>query len=258
MNNSFSKKIKKINSIKGKHKDCEFVVFGGGPSIEKINNLRFLNNKVVISCNYKKNNIKADYHLLHDPLSIMWWEKNNVDANNSNLIFSDICVQYLEYNDSNINKNEKIIALNKTHVRDRWLGDVPLQEYLNQLTYLSRKSNKNFYYLNSPFYKFKEKFGIGVENNAVADKWYGSGFLAIETAIYLGAKKVYLVGFDGGQSHSYENNPSDRHYRMKNKTLYHWQPHTSHLKSLSKKVEIILVNPEYSIYNGYTTGVLKL
>ena len=85
--------------------------------------------------------------------------------------------------------------------------------------------------------------------------WYGSGFLLIDLALFLGASKIFLAGFDGGQSHSYKNYPSDRHYRMKNRTLSHWHQHRGRLSELSKKTEIILVNPEYSVYNGIVQGV---
>ena len=79
--------------------------------------------------------------------------------------------------------------------------------------------------------------------------------LAIETAVYLGASKIYLVGFDGGQNHSYDNNPSHRHFKMKNRSMSHWNQHRDKIKQLKKEVSLVLVNPQYSIYNDLIQGV---
>jgi hypothetical protein len=254
MNQDFQKKLKQLSNIKNKHRNKEFVVIGGGPSIEHISgDNKLFNNKITIACNFKKSDIQADYHLLHDPLAIMWWKKNNVDLE-SNLVFSDICKNYNLYN-SHKNPDKMKIALNTSHIRDRWLGDVPLVEYLNQISFLARNKDTSFYYVESPFYKFYENFNMKKTKNRISEKWYGSGFLAIDTAIYLGAKKIYLVGFDGGQNHSYENNPSHRHFRMKNRNITHWNQHRERIKQIKKEVSLVLVNSHYSIYNDLIEGV---
>ena len=251
----FKSKISGIHSLREKHKGKEFVVFGGGPTIENFRNHNgFLDDKIVLCCNYKMDFINADYHMLHDPLSVMWWKKNNVDIEKSKVIFSDICLNYQKYNSDGKGKNP--VALNPTHVRDEWLGDIPVQEYLSQMINCAKTSEDKFFYLVSPFYRLKERHNIVDENNSISMKgWYGSGFLLIDLALFLGASRIFLVGFDGGQSHSYENNPSDRHYRMKNRNITHWYQHRSRLYELSQKTEIILVNPEQSVYNGIVQGV---
>ena len=71
----FKSKISGIHSLREKHKGKEFVVFGGGPTIENFRNHNgFLDDKIVLCCNYKMDFINADYHMLHDPLSVMWWK----------------------------------------------------------------------------------------------------------------------------------------------------------------------------------------
>ena len=184
----------------------------------------------------------------------MWWKKNNVDIEKSKVIFSDICLNYQKYNSDGKGKNP--VALNPAHVRDEWLGDIPVQEYLSQMINSAKTTEDKFFYLVSPFYRLKERHNIVDENNSISMKgWYGSGFLLIDLSLFLGASRIFLVGFDGGQSHSYENNPSDRHYRMKNRNITHWYQHRSRLYELSQKTEIILVNPEQSVYNGTVQGV---
>lgn len=257
MIDSFRATIQQVSELKSSRQGEEFVVFGGGPSIEDFRrqNKDFLKDKVTLCCNYKMDFIKADYHMLHDPLSIMWWRKNNVDLENSKIILSDICINYDKYNTTeNIKKNP--VALNQTHVRDEWLGDIPLQEYISEMMHNTKDRKDKFYYVVSPFYKLKERHGVFDESNDISMKgWYGSGFLLIDLALFLGASKIFLVGFDGGQSHSYENNPSDRHYRMKNRNITHWHQHRERLSKLREKTKIFLVNPENSVYNGIVQGV---
>ena len=254
----FRKDILEIKKLKGLHKDKECVIFGGGPSIDNINlENSFFDSKKILTCNFKKKGLKADYHMLHDPLSIMWWQKNNVDLETSNLLFSDIVLSFEERNSSEISKRNKHSALNSSHVRDRWLGDVPIKEYLEQIYLVKEKlkSKNNFYVFESPFWKLRkilQNHKIDIEN-MISDKWYGSGFLLIECAIYFGFKKIYLSGFDGGQHHNYENHPSQRHYHMKNRNLSFWNQHGERLNYLKEKfkVDIKLINSPNSIYNKF-------
>lgn len=234
--------ITSLDSIKDKHLGKEFVIVGGGPSTSNYPDL-FSKEKIVIGCNFRPNHINLNYHVLHDPLSLMWNKKNNVDFLKSSVIFSQFitCV-------SDHNKNQKVVSgpyysPNPNNMRDFWVGDVPVKEYLDSVLLI--KDRKEIFGATSCSPNCLEQYGP-----KIGDRWINTGFWCIDLAKYLGASKIYLTGFDGNSNHSYDHPQSDRLERMKNRSYdSHYIHFVRRMDEIKKDIQIELINCEESMYN---------
>jgi len=235
-----------IRDLEGSLLDKQIVIVGGGPSSVNLKN-SFISDKIVLGCNYRNIDTRFDYHVLHDPLSLMWYKKNNVNLQESSIIFSQMITEVSAHN-SNKDRlcHERGFSLNPLHHRDVWVGDIPVSEYLDALICEWNDLNRpnKIYVANSPTPEttFDAEMIIG-------SKWYSTGIWCIELAMFFGASKIYLSGFDGGATHKYFHPQSDRLVTTKRRTINDYYPHAVRVKELSKNVEIALVNTDSSIYD---------
>tara|TARA_Y100000034_G_scaffold40406_2_gene49827 strand:+ start:7830 stop:8567 length:738 start_codon:yes stop_codon:yes gene_type:complete len=238
--------LSEIKDLKGSMFDEDIVIVGGGPSSLNLN-CEFINNKVVLGCNYRNINIRFDYHVLHDPLSLMWYKKNNVDLKISTVIFSQLITNIKSHNSNKGSMHrERGFSLNPSCHRDVWVGDIPVCEYFNALVCEWNDINRpnKLYSANSPTPETTH-----ISDSIIGSKWFNTGIWCIELAIYFGVSTIYLSGFDGGPAHEYFHPPSDRLVTTKKRTISDYYPYAQRVKELQDDVEIILVNTSNSIYD---------
>jgi len=235
-----------ISELKGFLGGDDLVIVGGGPSSENLGK-EFTKSRVVLGCNYRQPQNRYDLHLLHDPLAIMWYKKNNVDLSTSHMILSQLITEVESHNGNREKfEHERQFALNPLHHRDVWVGDIPVNEYLNALTYewesLGRKNK--IYKASSPTPETTVSVG-----DVIGERWFNAGLWCIKLAQYFGAGRVFLSGFDGGQSHNYSHPPSSRIVTAKNRTRHDYIPYAHHMNDLKAEIDIFLVNTENSLYD---------
>jgi hypothetical protein len=228
-----------------------FAVIGGGQSALSVP-ADFLVDKISIAVNYRPPNLKADFHILHDPLSLMWIFKNNVDVHNSSIILNERIHSYDRHNEHSDMRGweDQWFSPNKNNFRDIWVGDIPVNEYLLYLVEMwllfGKDIGKHIYRAISPApTPYSKKPDIG-------NKWYSTGVWAIETAIYMGAKKIYLIGFDGGHGHCYSHPIYERILRVKGKDT---APGIDLIHRLADIVEIKTVNSKDNTYGLHTVNI---
>ena len=235
-----------ISEIEGFLNGDDLVIVGGGPSSENLGQ-DFTKDRIVLGCNYRNPNNKYDYHLLHDPLAIMWYKKNNVDLTSSNMILSQLITEVCSHNKNKQSlSHERGFALNPKNHRDVWVGDIPVSEYLNAMIYewsdLGRPNK--IYKASSP----SPETSI-VCDDIIGTKWYNAGLWCIELAMYFGAGRIFLSGFDGGQKHNYSHPPSDRIVTAKNRTSHDYLPYVNRMNEFKQQIDISLVNTDHSMYD---------
>jgi len=226
------------------------VIIGGGPSAKDLPS-NFIEDKITIGCNYRIPRIRCDYHVLHDPLAVMWYKKNNLDLTTSSLILSHLTTQVDRHNsykyESDHGWPEHEFSLNPHNMRDVWVGDIPVKEYLNTILIEWEELDKPH-----PIYQAMTPCPSPYDKSnelLVGEGWTNTGVWCIELAIYMGVDKIYLSGFDGGLTHHYAHYASDRLDKGKNRDRNFYMGYNAKMQSLRNKVEIVLLNTSDSVYS---------
>jgi hypothetical protein len=247
MDNNFTS-LKNYGNV---HHREDFVIIGGGPSTKNLPS-SFLDGKITIGCNHRPTHLRFDYHVLHDPLALMYWKKNNVDMNHSDIIFSHLITRFDEHIKSkqdNLNNSQYLYAEDDNNFRDNWVGDIPILEYLHEFLYLYEKPES---WKDSRIYEAGSNCPHVSNHNieVIGNIWMNSGFWCIDIAKHLEAKKIYLSGFDGGSTHNYSHPQSDRLTTAKNRNYgNHYVHFVNKMNQFNKDCELVLVNNSDSIYN---------
>lgn len=224
--------IRNINELKNTHANEDFLVVGGGRSSSINTDVNF-NKYTIVGCNYRPIHIPFDYHMLHDPLSVMWNKKNNVCVRTSSLIFSQMVLH------PNMQGGQSQ-SLNPMNHRDSWVGDIPVLEYLHSILHQwsGCVKRKKLYQIHT---KCPETDFCLEEYCISKNPWHNSGFLCADLAAHMGAKSISFLGVDFDSKHSYFHPVSDRMVKIKKRDFRHYIPLKDHLIKSFSNIKLLFL-----------------